>query len=393
MKRFVGYIVGKCIRDWEDIHNQDVRSRYGLLEGWISIFINFFLFLLKTVFGFLTGSVSLIADGFHTLSDVVTSIVIVASFRIARKPSDAVHPFGHGRMESVATLVVAVLLIVVGIEIFKNAFGRILHPRGFNASWLVIGMIFLTVVTKELLARFSRELGRIIDSAALEADFWHHRTDAVSSVLVIAAFVSQRFGFPYLDGPAGIVVAGMIVYTGWRIAKKGIDDLLGKQPSDTLVQKVKTAAREFPDVLDVHDLIVHQYGQTMVLSFHIEISDEHSLKFAHTLAEQVEKSINEKFHAHATVHIDPVNTHDPEMKEIGEFLKKFLDSRQAKMSFHDLRTVGEDGAKNLLFDLAIDPGMRDQEVKVLEKGLRQALLKTFPSLIDVIIEVEPRYAV
>lgn len=189
MKHFVRFLVKKWIRDWEDIHDQDVRSLYGSLEGWVSIVVNFFLFLLKGVFGFISGSVSLIADAFHTLSDVSTSIVILVSFRISKRPSDASHPFGHGRMEAIAAVIVAVLLLATGIEIFKGALDRIIHPRSFNASWLVICIIASTVIIKELLAQFSRVLAQMIKSATLEADFWHHRTDAISSILVILAFI------------------------------------------------------------------------------------------------------------------------------------------------------------------------------------------------------------
>lgn len=392
MRTFVHFIARKWIRDWEDSHDPEVRNRYGSMEGWVSIVVNFVLFVVKGVFGVLTGSVSLIADSFHTLSDVLTSVVIVASFRMAKKPSDASHPFGHGRMEAIAAVVVAVLLMVVGVEIFKSSVDRILHPKDFDASWLVIGIILSTVIIKELLARFSRELGRMIRSTALEADFWHHRSDAISSVLVALAFFGQRFGFPHLDGPAGIIVAVMIAYAGWEIAKKGIDDLLGANPSNDLVQRVKSTVREFPDVLDVHDLIVHQYGQATVLSFHIEISDEHSLKFGHTLVEKVEIVINEKFHTHTTVHLDPVNLRDPELKEIGAFLKNWFNEGEGNVSFHDLRTVGEE-AKTVRIDLVIDPKMKDNEIGELERALREALIDAFPSVVGVDVEVEPRYAV
>jgi cation diffusion facilitator family transporter len=362
------------------------------MEGWVSIVVNFLLFLLKGIFGFLTGSVPLIADAFHTLSDVSTSIVIVASFKIAKRPSDASHPFGHGRMEAIASVLVAVLLLVAGIEIFLEAVERIIHPKGFNASWLVIGIIGFTVIAKELLARFSQELGRRIGSAALEADFWHHRTDAISSVLVIFAFIGQRFGLSYLDGVFGVIVAGMIGYTGFEIVRKGIDDLLGKRPSKALVRKVKDTVRELPEVIDVHDVIIHMYGQQMVISLHIEVSEEMSLKSAHTLAEEVEELVNDKFRTHATVHIDPINLKDPEIRKMRECVNELIEKCEGSCSFHDLRTVGESGAKNVVFDLQVDPRMKQKEIEGLQDGLRRALLSNFPSVAGVVIEVEPMYA-
>jgi cation diffusion facilitator family transporter len=393
LRTFVRFIARKWIRDWEDGRDPEVRNRYGSMEGWVSIVVNLVLFVVKGLFGILTGSVALIADSFHTLSDVLTSVVIVASFRMAKKPSDASHPFGHGRMEAIASVVVAVLLTVVGVEIFKSSVDRILHPKDFDSSWLVMGVILSTVVIKELLARFSRELGRMIESTALEADFWHHRSDAISSILVVLAFLGQHFGFPHLDGPAGIVVAVMIAYAGWEIARKGIDDLLGANPSDDLVQRVKSAVREFPDVLDVHDLIVHQYGQEMVLSFHIEISDEHSLKYGHALADRVQKTINEKFRTHTTVHLDPIDMRDPELLSVRHFLGEWLDKYKERVSFHDIRLIVEDGGKQVFLDLVIDPKLKDREIKALENALRDALIEAFPGITDVVVEVEPKYAV
>ena len=392
MKHFVRFLVKKWIRDWEDIHDQDVRSLYGSLEGWVSIVVNLFLFFLKGVFGLISGSVSLIADAFHTLSDVSTSIVILVSFRISKRPSDASHPFGHGRMEAIAAVIVAVLLLATGIEIFKGALDRIIHPRSFNASWLVICIIASTVIIKELLAQFSKVLSKMIESATLEADFWHHRTDAISSILVILAFIGQRFGIIIVDGVVGIVVAIMIGYTGWQIARKGIDDLLGKRPAKDLIRKVKETVRSYSQVMDVHDLIIHQYGQRMVLSFHIEISEEISLKNAHTLAEEVERAVNKKFHTYATVHLDPVNAQDPELIKIRKLLNYSIEEWRGKFAVHDIRTVGEDGIKNVLFDLTVDPGIKDKEIEMVKQKLQKVLLDTYPSIAGVVIEVEPRYA-
>jgi len=391
VKNLVRLIVKKYIRDWENIHDQNVRCRYGSLGGWVSIVINVILFILKGVFGLLTGSVSLIADAVHTLSDVSTSIVILISFKISKKPSDASHPFGHGRMEAIATVIVAVLLLVAGVEIFKGSLDRILNPRSFTASWLVIFIITLTVLIKEQLAQFSHELSVIIESDALEADFWHHRTDAISSVLVIIAFIAQRFGITCVDGAVGILVALMIGYTGWKIARKGVDDLLGFRPSTDLIQKVKETARSFEQVLDVHDLIIHQYGHNMVLSFHIEVSESLSLRRAHTLAEKVEKAVNENFHTYTTVHLDPINTKDPELIRMRKFLKHILDEYKGKFAFHDLRMVGETDAKNILFDLTVDPGMKEKEISRIKQKLVEALKDTFPSIVEVVIEVEPKY--
>lgn len=364
-----------------------------MLEGWVSIIVNSVLFVLKGIIGILTGSVSLIADAFHTLSDVSTSVVIVISFRVAKKPSDATHPFGHGRMEAIATVVVAVLLVAVGLEILKGSLERLFHPVDFKASWWIIGLILLTIVVKEWLARFSRDLGKAIESDAIEADFWHHRTDAISSLLVIVAFVGQRFGLSALDGIVGILVAGLIVYTGWEIARKGIDDLLGKPPPDRLIRRVKRAVRAFSEVIDVHDLVIHQYGRFMVLSCHIEVSDQLSLKYAHDLAEEVENTINRKFQTYTTVHLDPINIKDTDLKEIRLFLKRYLNKWQSTwISYHALKVETDNHGKTIFFDLVADPNMKDQEIESLIRDIQQNILRAFPQIKKVVVDVEPRYA-
>jgi cation diffusion facilitator family transporter len=375
-----------------DIHDPEVRYRIGSLEGWTSITINMLLFLVKGFLGLITGSVALIADAFHTLSDISTSIIIILSFRWAKKPSDISHPFGHGRMEAIATLVVAVLLSVAGIEILKSGFEQLFSPKPFQASWLIILIVSVTIIVKELLARFSKELGILIESDTLKADFWHHRTDAISSLLVIAAFLGQRFGLLFLDGLMGIFVSIMILYTAWVIAKNGIDDLLGKKPSNTLVEKVKAVVRDFPQVLDVHDLIIHQYGRTNIMSFHIEVPCDMTLKNAHTLSENVEKIINRTFHTYSTVHLDPVNQNDPVLKDIRIFLKTLKENKKKGFTFHDLRSVGKDNEKNIYFDLVIDPAMTQGDINDLQKEIRSSLMESFSSIKDVIMKVEPIYA-
>ena len=391
MKRLTQSIVHRWIPRHDQINDPDVRNRYGALEGWVSIVVNLILFAAKGSLGLITGSVSLIADAFHSLSDVSTSVVVLTSFHIARKPSDASHPFGHGRMETIATVIIAVLLIVTGVELFKEGIQRIWHPRPFDAPWIVIVIIALTVAVKEALALFSRELGRIIDSASLEADFWHHRTDAISSVLVILAFIGQRLNISFLDGLFGVAVAGMIAFTGWRIAKKGVDDLLGKSPPLHFVEQLRNTVRSMPEIVGVHDIIVHQYGHHMVLSLHIEIPEEMPLKHAHTLAEKVENKISETFHAHTTVHLDPINTRDPEVTAMREIVRERLKACGGNCAFHDLRISEGDSVKHVGFDLRVDPRMRQGEIDYLTDGLRRALSARFPDVEDITIEVEPKY--
>ena len=392
LERFTRYIVRRTIAGWDNADDPRVRHAYAAMEGWVSIAVNVILAIVKGIFGAITGSVALTADAVHTLSDVSTSVVILVSFRIAKKPSDAAHPFGHGRMEAVGTVIVAVLLMVIGIEIGKGAVERLIHPQPFEASWVVMLIILATIIVKELLARFSRILGAMIDASSLHADFWHHRSDAISSALVLIAFIGQRFGWVYLDGVAGLLVAAMIVYTGWKVVKEGIDDLLGKKPSPELIRDVKSAVKAFPEILGIHELIVHDYGNERVMSFHIQVSDEMALKDVHDLSEKVEEQINTRFRTHATVHCDPVNIRDPDTRRARSIVGGIIEVCDCA-SYHDLRITESGDGRSIVFDLMVDSMMKEGAVQELTDRIRTALFEAFSDVTEVNIEIEPMYAV
>lgn len=393
MKRLTHTIVRMSIHDWEKIHSPEVRAQYGLLQGWVSIFVNLLLAVVKGFMGFASGSLALIADAFHTLSDILTSVVIVVSFHVSGKPSDKEHPFGHGRLEAIATLIVAVLLMVVGVEILKGGIDRMLHPAVVDVKGWMIVLVGGTVIAKELLSQFSKELSVMIGSSALEADFWHHRSDALSSLLVIVALVGQKFGVVLLDGFASLLVAAIILYTGWRIIQDGIDELLGRQPSSEWTEKIKNTAKGISGVVDVHDLIVHQYGQKTILSLHVQICDSLSLRQAHDISEQVEQRIENEFGAHATIHLDPVNLKDPELNQMIDALQVLVDSHDTEIKFHDLRVLDSSQGKGIAFDLKVDPVMEEGEINAYKRMLTSQLQKKFPDIQFVQIQIEPKYVI
>lgn len=385
-------IVQKLIPNWQQTDDDRIRAQYGILGGWVSIIINGILFILKVFLGWVTGSIGLIADGIHSFSDMGTSFITVISFYFFKKPSDQEHPFGHGRIESIGTVIIAVLLIVVGIEIFKTSINRILNPISFHASWMVILLIGITIFIKEWNARFTIELGKAVNSDILHADAWHHRTDAISSGFIVIAFITQKLGIVNLDGFAGIVISILVCWAGWKIVKGGIDDLLGKPPSLELVHEMKQVIRSFPGVLGVHDLIIHQYGYKKIMSLHIQVDEDLSLKEGHALSERISKAIDRKFYTHSTIHVDPINTQDPETNRYRIYLKEILKKQSDGLEFHDLRIGWTGGKKNLIFDLVIHPSVSDQEVEKIVREIRCGLLEDFPTLSNVSITVEPRFA-
>ncbi|NOY77167.1 MAG: cation transporter [Calditrichaeota bacterium] len=385
------FIVKKVIKNYHQSDNDDVRSRYGFLEAWTSIWLNFFIFIVKVVFGFMTQSIALIADAFHTLSDISTSIIILIGFRISRKPPDKEHPFGHGRMEAIATLIIATLLLVTGIELGKSAFMRILHPRPIHASWIVIGIIFITVLLKEALAQFSRQLGKMIQSGALEADYWHHHTDAIAAILVIIAMVLGKFNFPYLDGYAGVLVSIIIIFMGFRIAKQSSDCLLGASPDPEIISKIKKIVQSFNEVLNVYDIVVHQYGQMKIATLHIEISDAYSLQQAHELVEKIEDEVKKQLNIPLSIHTDPINLRDKHIQAVRDFLDAYIRSHDLILSYNDIWIKNTNNEKHLIFDIVLRTPLQEEKIEALKSDLKKIISEKFPSIASITINIDPTY--
>ncbi|SVD17245.1 uncharacterized protein METZ01_LOCUS370099, partial [marine metagenome] len=230
------------------------RTRIGKFQGWISVTVNGLMFLLKIAIGLVIGSVSVIADAVHTLSDVISSGVVIWGFNEAEKPADKEHPYGHGRAEYVATLVIAVLLIVAGIEFIESSIDRILHPILIDPAWWMIIAMISTIFIKMIIAHYAEYLSTRIASGTLHADAWHHRTDAISSLLVAVAMISGKFGYSQVDGWAGLGVALFIIWSGFGIARSAVDDLIGKPPTVEEIEDIRQLARAVDGVIDVHDI-------------------------------------------------------------------------------------------------------------------------------------------
>ncbi|MDZ7373854.1 MAG: cation diffusion facilitator family transporter [candidate division KSB1 bacterium] len=371
---------------------EEKRWRVAATEGWASIVVNVLLSALKILGSLASGSVALLADAFHSLSDVVTSAIIVVAYRLAKLPSDERHPFGHGRAEHAASLVVAVLLVVAGFELGKSSLARVLHPQSVDASSWVLGLVIVSIVAKELLAQFSHRLAVAIQSQALEADTWHHRTDAISAAVVLVALILSRYGIVRADGIAGLIVSGFIVYIGIKFTWEAVSELMGHAPPPALVDEIKGIALEHPEVLDAHDVIVHQYGRKKVISLHIGLSKDTSLDRSHTIAEEVEANVSARIGGHTTVHVDPVAEGD-ELDRIRAVLDQFSRTREWVLSFHDVRlSRNADGSEDLILDLVVTADSHGTEGQAGIEELVRQLRAAFPSLRQIRVQMEPPFA-
>ena len=361
MNSFFDFITNKYIPKSKE-STRKYRSRIGKFQGWISVTVNSLMFFLKLAIGILIGSISVIADAVHTFSDVISSAVVIWGFNEAEKPADKEHPYGHGRAEYVATLIIAVLLIVAGIEFIESSIDRIIHPILIEPAWWMIIAIASTIFIKIFTANYAEYLSSKIASGTLHADAWHHRTDAISSLLVAVAMLSSKFGYSQVDGWAGLGVALFIIWSGYGIAKSAIDDLIGKPPTVEEVEDIRQLARAVDGVLDVHDIAIHSYGKDKFASIHIEIDADEIPARAHDISENVEKSLGEELGVSPTVHVDPVSITDPKVKEVKEYLREHWSNHDVITDFHDVRVVDTTQHHVILFGVNVKPSMSKSRV-------------------------------
>lgn len=366
---------------------QDFRSHVGILEGWVSIIGNFILFVIKMVFGWMANSLALIADAFHTLSDVATSIVVIFGFKVAQKPADKEHPFGHGRAEVITTLAIAILMAVVAFEFMKGSVERLFFSdTDVDASqidWLFIGIIMLTAAAKAWMAYFAYQLGDLIDSDALRGDAIHHKSDVYTTVLVVAGLIGVHFGFPKVDGLMGFGVAIMILYSAYDIARDAIDELLGKPASIEDINEISEIALTIPGARQVHDVIVHTYGEQKFISLHIEIDEDTTPPAAHNIADNVEHKLAHELNAEVVTHIDPVASEGKTVSHVRSIIHTTLAPYEGKFTIQDLRVVGENPIEAVLFELAVSPDC--EETEKMRSDIEAALKAEWPQL-GVVLE-------
>ncbi len=341
---------------------QIYRTKIGVFQGWVSILVNGILFIVKMTIGLMVGAVSVIADAFHTLSDVLSSGVVIWGFRASGKPADKEHPYGHGRVEYIATLIIAILLGVASIEFVEASISRIISPSPVNPKWWMVGVIAFTIIIKETTARYAEFLSEKIASSTLHADAWHHRIDALSSLLVIGSMVAGKFGYHQLDGWAGIGIALLIIWTAFHIARDAVDSLIGKPPAIHEINEIRQIVMQIKGVLGVHDIAVHSYGKDKYVSCHVEIDADKTTASGHDLSEEVETRLTKILGVAPTIHIDPVQPGNPMVEKVKSFLDEHWSNDSRVTSYHDIRIVDTENHHVILFGINVNPEMSQSQI-------------------------------
>ena len=284
----------------------DQHSKLGYREGLVSVILNLLLFVLKYYAGIASASLSLIADAWHTLSDSLTSLVVILGIKLSSKKPDKEHPFGHGRWEQISALIIAILLALVGVEFMKDAIAKLRGHEAADFGWLAYLATVASIVLKEGLARYAFYIARKTGNAAVKADGWHHRSDALSSLMVLAGLFLSPY-FWWIDSVLGMLISFMLFYAAYGIIREAVNKILGEEPSEEVIGKVEQIVKaEMGNVAYPHHYHIHHYGDHIEFTFHIKVPGEETVEEAHRKATLIEMQIKTELKIDATIHIEPL---------------------------------------------------------------------------------------
>ena len=379
----------RFIKNSENHTDPKVRLAYGRLAGIVGILCNALLCILKLIAGILAGSVAMIADAFNNLSDAGSSVVTLIGFKLAGAPPDKDHPFGHGRMEYLSAMGVAVLIILAGFELAGSALDKILHPTESSFSLISTVILAVSIGIKLWMALFSGRIGRLIHSDALAAAGTDSRNDVLCTAVVLISSVVGYFTSWSPDGWVGMAVALFVIWSGFTVIRDTVSPLLGQAPDPQLVADIQQTVLSYEGVIGIHDLIVHDYGPgRIIVSLHAEVPEDQPISKSHDVIDNIEVELLEKFNILSCIHMDPVDTDNPETLRLKEMTIGLMNGIDERLTLHDFRVVAGETHTNLLFDLVVPHQTKNTEE--LAARMRDAVHNADPKLYAV-IKVEHSY--
>ena len=383
-------LIKHFIPNASDVKSPAVRQRYGVVSGVVGILCNALLCTAKIAAGLLTGAVSIVADGINNLSDGGSCVVSLLGFKMAGKPADDKHPFGHGRIEYVAGLIVSFIIVLMGVELAKTSLDKIFHPEEISFSWITPAVLGISILVKLWMCFFNRKMGDKIDSAVLRATAMDSLSDVAATSAVLAGFVLGYWARVNLDGYLGVLVALFILYTGVSTAKGTLDLLLGEAPDPEFVKQIQQEVLSYPEIIGVHDLIVHNYGPGhSVVSLHAEVPCDVDILKIHDTIDNAERDLKKKLDCEVVIHMDPIITDDKETNEIHQKLSSIVRLLDSRVTIHDFRMVKGPTHTNLIFDIVVPHQFRLTDDQVVE-SLRQAV-KALDARYEIVVNVDKAY--
>lgn len=386
----INLLAKKFIKNYKDYKNAEVRHAYGVLCGAVGVVFNLILFSLKLFAGFISGSVAIMADAVNNLSDAGSSIITMIGFKMASKKPDPEHPFGHGRIEYVAGLIVSILIIMMGFELLKSSFTKIIHPEALSYSGSAMLILIVSVFVKLYMYAYNKKTAEKISSAAMNATAMDSFTDSIATSVVLLSMLIGYFTGLKMDGWCGFLVSGFVMYAGIISTKDTIEPLLGSKPDPEYVRQIERYVLSNEGILGIHDLVVHDYGPGRVMiSLHAEVSADGNVLELHDTIDNIESKLNKALGCRAIIHMDPIVVNDEmtdRMRTICELIAKSVDE---SFTIHDFRMVKGPTHTNLIFDVVVPFECKISPEEVHDEILRK--IEDLPGNHFGVVEVDRPY--
>lgn len=382
------FLVNKFIKDSANIESTEVRTRYGMLASVVGIFGNVLLFSVKLAIGLILSSLAVTADAFNNLSDAASSIISFVGVKMAGKPADAEHPFGHGRIEYIAALIVSFLVIEVGFTFFKSSISKIMHPEEITFDPVPFIILILSILVKLWMAFFNNKLGKRIDSKVMLATAADSLGDVITTSATVISIVICHFTSINVDAIAGLIVSGIVIWSGVSIAKDTLEPLIGQRVPSELYQKITDMVESYEGIVGAHDLIVHNYGPNRSMAtIHAEVPNDVSIETSHEIIDRIERDAKKELNILLVIHMDPVEMRDEEVLELRDKTSHIVHALDPELHFHDFRVLKENEQKNLIFDLVVPDSYTEKDANRVMHQLI-ALLHEMEKNVDCIITLD-----
>ncbi len=356
------------VRDYRNMDRPEVRERYGKFSGIVGIVSNLLLFVMKAVTGFVTGSISIVADAVNNLSDSASSVITLVGFKLSGKPADQEHPYGHARIEYISGLIVSFLILLLGVQLLQESAGKIFAPEEAAFSPVAVVVLVVSCLIKTWQCLFYRKVGRRISSPTIEATAADSRSDVFSTLAVLLGLVISRLTGFNLDGYMGVAVALLILWTGVKVVKETSDPLLGTAPAREVVDDIYRTILSYDGILGLHDLNVHMYGEGRTFaSVHCEVDAHEDILASHDLVDNIERDFLKQKNIHLVIHMDPIVVDDAPTNALREQVREVLRGISPEITMHDFRVVWGKTHSNVLFDVCVPFGFRYTDAALLDE--------------------------
>lgn len=362
------WLIRRFVKNHDDVENAHVRTAYGTFASVVCIVCNIVLCAAKGAIGAIAGSVAIVADSLNNLSDASSNIISLFGFKLASKPADAKHPYGHGRFEYLSGLAVAVLILIIGVELVRSSFEKIISPEPVEFNVAIVVVLVLSILVKLWMALFNKRIGARINSNTLMATAADSRNDVIATAAVLASTLISEFVGVNLDGWAGLAVGAFIVYSGIELIRDTVDPLLGKAPDPEFVQHIYDKITSYPGVLDTHDLIVHDYGPgRRFASAHVEMAAEMNPIKSHDIIDNIEEAFQEEENILLVLHYDPIVTSDAAIGDLRRWIAENIRRIDQRLTIHDLRIVPGPTHTNVIFDVLRPQGLALDNEELMDR--------------------------